>query len=103
MAYSQKYSLVHFIHPVDVGLEFQMADWPLHVAFTDVFAIDLVGTQIEAKLEELLSKCPTVVTHATEDATLSMTSVVLLENNESLLTLHTQIIELLVANGAVLS
>lgn len=100
MRYTQKYALVHFIHPIELNVEFDMSDWPLHVTLADVFAIDRPGTAIDAKLHRLLSNYPAVETYATENTKLSNTPVVLVDNNEMLLRLHFQIITLLIENGA---
>ena len=100
MPYSQKYCLVWFINPVKIGDEFEMTDWPIHVTVADVFAIDRRGNDIDTKLAELLAKQPPVTTHATEEATLGTTPVVLAERNDNLLALHTRIVDLLASNHA---
>ena len=51
MNYSQKYTLVTFIKPLEVGASFDMVDWPLHITLADVFAIDL-STDIERQLTD---------------------------------------------------
>ncbi len=99
MSYSQKYSLVSFINPVTSGDEFDMADWPLHVTLADVFAIDLLNTNIETKLEELLSGQLPVITTAGKEANLGTARVVLLNKTEELAALHECIVALLEENG----
>lgn len=78
-----------------------MTDWPLHITLADVFAVDREATDIDAKLEKMLSKQqkPTVV--ARNDTVLGTTPVVLIEKTDELTDLHHQIIDLLESNGAV--
>lgn len=101
MTYSQKYSLVSFLHPIDISTEFNMVDWPLHVTLADVFAIDLNSTNIETKLAELLSVKASINTAAKEEATLGTTKVVLLHKTDELVNLHLSIVDLLESNGGV--
>ncbi len=78
-----------------------MTDWPLHITLADVFAVDREATDIDGKLEKILSKQqqPTVV--AKNDTTLGTTPVVLIEKTDELANLHYQIIGLLESNSAV--
>lgn len=101
MPYSQKYCLVSFILPIDTGTEFTMADWPLHITLADVFAIDLVGTDIEIKLAELLSNQLAFKTVANKEVILGTTKVVLLDSSKELTTLHARLVDLLEKHGAV--
>lgn len=99
MSYSQKYCLVSFNAPLDIGTVFEMYEWPLHVTLADVFAAEL-NIDFEYKLSELLAKLSPVTTSANKESSLSETQVILLDKNDALLSLHTQITNLLVANGA---
>lgn len=101
MSYSQKYCLAAFTKPPAIGSEFHMTDWPLHITLADVFAIDLVGSAIEAQLSELTSKQLSIKTHATNTAILGTTDVMLVEANQALVLFHTDLIDLLEKNGAV--
>lgn len=101
MTYSQKYSLVHFIKPIEPGTEFHMSEWPLHTTLADVFAIDRQGSKIDDYLELKLSKIQPVKTIAAEDSTLGTTRVVLLEKTQELLQLHADVVSLLQQYGAV--
>ena len=101
MTYSQKYSLVHFINPVDGGFQYHMADWPLHTTLADTFAIDLSSGNIEVKLANLCSQIIPVTVAANNDSVLGETPVILLNTSEELLALHTAVVELLEENGAV--
>jgi hypothetical protein len=100
VVYRQKYALVYFIQPIDIGVEFDMSEWPLHITLADVFAVDILGTGLDAKLEQLLAECSAVVTHAIEHAILGKTPVVILDRNNEILNLHYKIVELLSENGA---
>jgi len=101
MTYSQKYTLIHFISPVDVGDQFHMSEWPLHITLADVFAIDHSSSDIDRKLNELLENTLPVKTAAAKDVVLGQTPVVLIEKNQHLMSLHAKIVNLLEANGAV--
>ena len=80
MNYSQKYTLVAFLKPLEVGAEFHMADWPLHITLADVFAIDL-SPSLEQQLTELLASQPPVKLSVGEDATLGTTNVALVSGS----------------------
>lgn len=99
MNYSQKYTLVAFLKPIEVGTEFKMADWPLHVTLADVFAIELNST-VEQQLTDLLARQSPVCLSVGEDATLGTTKVALINKNNELQNLHNGIIDLLELNDA---
>jgi len=101
MQYSQKYSLVAFLNPQEVGVAFDMTDWPLHITLADVFAIDRKGTGIDDKLHTLLATQSPVEITATHEAVLGTTPVVLVEKAEQLINLHNRIIDLLESCDAV--
>lgn len=101
MQYSQKYTLVSFIKPVDEGAEFAMVDWPPHVTIADIFAIDRLNSAIDSKLGTLLGSQSQVISHATSDVTLGIAAVVLIDKNDALTQLHSRVIKLLASNGAV--
>lgn len=98
MEYSQKYTLVAFLRPVEVGTEFAMGDWPMHVTLADVFANRLDG-EIEQKLTDLLAKQAPISLSVGEDTTLGATKVVLINKNSELQNLHDEIVGLLVLSG----
>lgn len=101
MTYSQKYCLVYFLKHVEVGTEFAMTDWPLHVTLADVFAIDLKATNIESRLAALAEKLHPVTVVADTETTLGSTRVVLLQKSVELIELHNNVMDLLENNGAV--
>lgn len=98
MKYSQKYTLVAFLKPIEVGAEFAMVDWPLHMTLADVFAIGL-DTTIEQNLTDLLAKKSPISLSVGEDATLGTTKVSLINKNSELQNLHDEIVDLLELNG----
>ena len=100
MSYSQKYTLVSFLKPVKDSTEFSMSDWPLHVTFADVFAID-IQNGIEELLAESLKEQPAITIKAEKEITLGSAPVVSLEKNSAINTLHTKIIDLLDSKEAV--
>ncbi len=99
MKYSQKYVLVSFLHPMEVDTEFTMTDWPLHITFADVFAIELT-VDIKRQLTDLIALQPSLRLTAGEDAILGTTKVALINNTSELQYLHNKIIDLLELNGA---
>lgn len=101
MTYSQKYTLVHFIHPVSIGTEFDMYHSPLHTTIADVFAIEREQTSIDKKLAALLASNKPAESYATNESILGTTHVTLLQKTEPLLRLHNDVVDLLENNGAV--
>ncbi len=100
MQYSQKYTLVAFLKPIEVGTEFKMADWPLHITLADVFAIDL-NAGIQQKLSKLLSEQPPLILSVGKDTTLGSIRVTLINKDDRLQNLHDKIIDLLELNGVI--
>ena len=100
MNYSQKYTLVAFLKPLEVGAEFHMSDWPLHITLADVFAIGLSPT-LEQQLAELLEGQPPVELSVGEDATLGTTNVALVNKTNELQNLHEEIVDVLEQNGVI--
>ena len=101
MTYSQKYCLVHFIQPVQVGTQFHMSQWPLHTTLADVFAINRQDSRIDERLARQFSHYAPVKTTALQDSTLGTTHVVLLDKTPALVRLHNDVITLLEENGAL--
>ncbi len=101
MTYSQKYTIVHFVAPVENGAEFHMRDWPLHVTLADVFAVDRTGTAIDAKIKALAAHLAACEVEATEEASLGEARVMLLQKTPQIVALHLAIVNLLEQNGVV--
>lgn len=98
MKYSQKYALVSFIEPVEVGTEFTMASWPLHMTLADIFAIEM-NSEIKQKLSELLLNQPDITLSTGDDATLGTTDVSLINTTDELQSFHSSIVNLLELHG----
>ncbi|MES2630525.1 MAG: hypothetical protein V4611_01050 [Patescibacteria group bacterium] len=98
MTYSQKYTLVAFQEPLEVGVEFEMTHWPLHITLADVFAFEL-NADIEQKFINLFIKCLSQDVIMGDSSVLGTTNIILVEKNEKLQNLHTQIVDLLELNG----
>lgn len=99
MHYSQKYTLAAFFQPIEVGTEFPMTDWPLHITLADVFAVNL-SVDIVEKLAGLFANQSPINLTADDDATLGTTKVVLIRKNDELQQLHDQIIDVLELHNA---
>lgn len=104
MAYSQKYTIVQFLEPIQEGQVFSMDEWPLHITLADVFAIGLNQTLLEVLARFLRSKQRFSV-EAKVDASFgedkNIISVTLLKNTVELQLLHAGLVKLLEVHGAV--
>lgn len=78
-----------------------MSDWPLHVTFADVFAIDRDSTDIDEKMKNVLRSQHAVLVTPKHQAKLGDTAVILVEKTDELLKQHTLIVDLLEQNGAI--
>ena len=103
MQYSQKYSLVGFLEHQENGSEFTMSDWPLHITFADVFAIDRHGVGIDEKIEKALRDQSHILIEPKQETKLGDTNVVLVQRSDELLRLHMSLVGLLEQNGAIFS
>lgn len=99
MAYSQKYTFVAFIEPVESGATFDMADWPLHITLADVFAID-INSQVNQQLEKLAARQEPLSLSVGDDTILGTTRVALINDDNNLQKFHEDIIDLLEQYGA---
>ena len=78
-----------------------MSEWPPHVTLADVFAIDRRNTDIDLKLTSMIQNYRLISITTAKDAKLGDTEVVLIKENAELNELHTKIVDILEANGAV--
>lgn len=99
MQYSQKYTLVSFLEPIDAGVEFDMTNWPVHITLADVFAVGL-NNDVMQKLTGLLVDCHSIDISVSDDAVFGTTNVTLIDKSDGLQRIHDQIIDLLELNGA---
>lgn len=100
MPYSQKYAIAQFFQAAEVGQEFSMSEWPLHITLADVFAIAVTEQLINELLDFVDNRDP-VATRVTEERTLGTTPVAVLENTPALQTYHNDLVDILLRHGAV--
>ncbi len=103
MPYSQKYCLVHFIRLEQIETDFNMSDWPLHITFVDVFAIERSRVEFDSKLQDLLKNERDFDVIAGKDSVLGTTKVTLIEKSEQLINLHNKIVGFIQSNGGILN
>lgn len=99
MVYSQKYCIVAFNHPIAIGTEFHMTDWPAHITLADIFAINLTSEFVQG-LVNLLAAEPSFTAVARDETVLGTAHVVLIAKHNPLIKLHTHLIDLLTSHGA---
>lgn len=104
MSYSQKYTIVQFLEPIQPQQTFSMEEWPLHITLADVFAINLDGSFIKELASHLSSK-ECISTETMEEAQLgdhnNPTIVTLIKNTPELQSLHDELVNFLQAHGAL--
>ncbi|HEX8227033.1 MAG TPA: 2'-5' RNA ligase family protein [Candidatus Saccharimonadales bacterium] len=104
MEYSQKYSIVQFVEPIQEGFEFQMENWPLHVTFVDVFAVpseELLIDELTASLASEVNLLVVSESYSSFGEGENTIPVTLLQSTPELQSLHDKLIDVLEANGAV--
>lgn len=102
--FSQKYTIVQLLEPMSEGAEYASADWPLHVTLAGIFAVDLMGKHIIARLRAMLASQQPFSVTAGLDAYFGpkkQTHVTLLERSDELIALHANVVTLLRQSGAV--
>ncbi len=101
MTYSQKYCLVQFLEPIEVGVEFVSSDWPPHVTIAGVFALEWSEPLLDS-FAALIASQPTF-TSTTEDIAHfgpeGDVTVRLLAKTPELQQLHEQVVDFVEANG----
>ena len=101
--FTQKYTIIQLLEPIEDGAEWAVPDWPLHVTIADIFAIDLEGSHLLEKLTELLSSQRPFMTTAAHDEYFGgekQTLVTTLDMNDELIALHNSVVTLLKSFGA---
>jgi len=105
MTYSQKYTIVQFLAPIQDSQVFAMKDWPLHITLADVFAIKLDQPLLDQLATFLAAKKSFSVTAKGEGRlggkNEDSIKVTLIKNTPELQLLHDGLIDLLETNGAV--
>jgi hypothetical protein len=102
--FTQKYTIVQLLEPLNEGDEYAPADWPLHVTLADIFSINCTVDELTAQLAEMLrARTPprAVAGHDEYFGVNQQTKVTILEMSEELITLHYDLIALLQGCGAV--
>lgn len=101
--FTQKYTIVQLLEPMNEGDEYDPSDWPLHVTLADIFAVDCDINDLFVQLTDLLSNRKPVTGVAAHDEHFGprkQTRVTILDMSEELIALHYDIIALLKRNGA---
>ena len=100
MNYSQKYAIVAFLEPIEVGVAFNMTDWPQHITIVDVFAVEH-DENLNQLLAGLIAQHLRIHLTIGHEATLGTTDVLIVNKNDKLQDLHDEVVNLLESNGAV--
>jgi len=104
MIYSQKYTIVQFLEPIQDQQTFSMENWPLHITLADVFAVTLNQSlldQLAAFVAEEQCFSVTAKGERRLGEEENPVTVTVLEKTAVLQSLHDKLIDLLQANGAV--
>lgn len=104
--FTQKYALVQFFEPIDVGYEYSSSNWPLHSTIVDTFGIDWSVDEMVAQLTKLLSKHSVANSQAEDDTYFGenrQTRVALLQRMNSLVQLHLDVLAVLKDGGLLLN
>ena len=103
MAFTQKYTIISPVQPLQEGLTFNSDNWPLHVTLADTFAINAINDELLLQLRDI-SKGRAQVVKAEVAAWFGQAGeveVMLLEASDELLQLHTGVVDLLLGKGAI--
>lgn len=104
--FTQKYAIVQFFEPIDEGYEYSSDNWPLHSTIVDTFAIDWSVDEMVNKLAELLCDHAPAESVAEGDKFFGesgQVQVTLLDQSESLVNLHFDVVTALEDGGLVLN
>ena len=96
--YSQKYAVVSFLVPTEIGQTFHDDQWPVHVTIADVFAAPIVPEQI---LMAIAAEFHPILAAVLSETVLGATPVMLVEKTDPLLALHEVLIDALEVAGVV--
>ncbi len=102
--FTQKWSLITLLEPIEEGIEFFWKDWPLHVTLAGVFAVDWAATGLFEKLSMVLASQKPVVVEAEEESYWGANNeyhMMQLQKTPEIMALHNKIIEILKKSGAV--
>jgi hypothetical protein len=100
--FSQKYAIIQLFEEVAVGTTFASSNWPLHATVADTFAIEWDTPTLLRHLKAGLHSHPFATSHALDDTVLGVNAdvkVTLLQETDSLMNLHDDIITILKQGG----
>ena len=97
--FTQKWTIVSFFRPVDIGYEFSANNWPAHVTLADTFAANFNRDKLRAELE-MLSKDLLPITLQVANVDFlgpvdNKVSVMLFVDNHEIRALHERLIAIL--------
>jgi hypothetical protein len=97
MVYSQKWTLVCFLEPIDKNTQFSYKEWPLHatIACAGAFYIPLNSEDFITKLKPTISNFGPIRTKAINIDQFGVHNVTLLDKTKELAYLHLSIINLI--------
>jgi 2'-5' RNA ligase len=101
--YSQKYCLVQFLKPIEIGVEFASSQWPPHVTIAGVFALEWSEALLDAFTHLIADQ--STFTSTTEDIAHfgpeGNVTVRLLAKTPELQQLHERTVDLVEINGGI--
>ena len=103
MTFTQKYAIISPIDSVQEGKIFDSNNWPLHMTLADTFAINSVDNDLFTQLRSIVKGRKVAITGYADSyfGKQNETRVMLLKPSRELLSLHSDIINLLIEKGAV--
>jgi len=105
MVFTQKYTIISPLESIVEDQVFKSSNWPLHVTLADTFALPLLDNTIISQLGSVTEGRNIKIT-GLETARFGKhreVEVMLLQPSEELVESHTNIIDILLANGATFS
>ncbi len=103
--FSQKWTIVSFLEPVQIGTEFSYKNWPLHCTLADVFGINNDIYSLFIDLKNKIINRNTINLEVSGKSQFGSSEypiqVLLLEKQPEIIELHNIIFKQLQANGAI--
>jgi hypothetical protein len=97
---TQKWCIIALLEDIDKDYSFHMSEYPLHITLAGVHDV-VWNEKLISEFEKCLQGVSAFTVEPTQRGTLGTTEVVLIDKSNELFDLHSQIIEILEANGAV--
>lgn len=103
MTFTQKYAIISPIDSIKESQLFDADNWPLHTTLADTFAIDSIDNDLLMQLKSIIKNRTVVITGRADSyfGKQNETRVMLLEPSRELVSLHSDIIDLLTEKGAI--